>query len=190
MLTISAPFQPAVAKALALGDGFYDQLRGDYLRRRNFLCRGLEDAGFEDLDQFTVTRQGDLPNSNYTNWQLDQLGDLRSNRLPSEDANHDGIANLLHYAFGTLPTEIDFVANSVRVALTSEGFAVSYHRNKNANGVSIVLESYNSGSGEWETLSSESETVEATAEDHIEKVTLNYSLAIDSQFMLRLKTNS
>ena len=45
----SAPFQPAIAKALALPDEFYEGLRDDYLRRRDFLCRGLADAGFDVL---------------------------------------------------------------------------------------------------------------------------------------------
>lgn len=45
----SAPFQPAVARALALGDDFYDGLRTEYRQRRDFLCRGLESAGFDVL---------------------------------------------------------------------------------------------------------------------------------------------
>lgn len=42
-----APFQPAVAAGLALGDGFYRQLAADLAQRRDELCDGLEKAGFE-----------------------------------------------------------------------------------------------------------------------------------------------
>lgn len=45
----SAPFQPAIARALALPDDFYYQLRTEYRERRDFLCQGLEDAGFDVL---------------------------------------------------------------------------------------------------------------------------------------------
>ncbi len=150
----------------------------------------IEEAGFSDQDQFTVTRLGDTSESNYTNWQLAHLGDLRENRLPTEDANHDGIANLLHYAFGSSPTEIDLVANKIGIELTTEGFAISYLRSKNAAGITIEFESYNFDNATWETLTSLSETTEATADANIEKVTIGYSVASDGKLMLRLKTGS
>ncbi len=40
------PFQHAVAKALALGDEYFDTLRADYRSRRDRLCTGLRDVGF------------------------------------------------------------------------------------------------------------------------------------------------
>ncbi len=150
----------------------------------------LEQAGFSDQNQFTVTRTSDTADSNYTSWQLAHLGDIRSNRLPSEDANADGIANLLHYAFGSSPTEIDLAANHVSIELTSSGFSVSYYRNKNASGVTLAFESYNFETETWEILSSQIETIEATADDHIEKVTVSYTVASDGKLMLRLKTGS
>ncbi|MBD5781174.1 hypothetical protein IEN85_16865 [Pelagicoccus sp. NFK12] len=152
--------------------------------------QSLEDAGFADGDQFTVTRTEDSANSNYTSWQLAHLGNTRENRLPHEDANHDGIANLLHYAFGSSPTEIDLVANHVNIELTATGFSVSYHRNKNASGITLEIESFNFETEAWETLSSLSETTQDTAEAHIEKVTVQYPVATDGQLMLRLKTGS
>ncbi|PPK98515.1 N-succinyldiaminopimelate aminotransferase [Kineococcus xinjiangensis] len=42
-----APFQPAVARALALPDAFFAELAGDHQRRRDLLCEGLRAAGFE-----------------------------------------------------------------------------------------------------------------------------------------------
>lgn len=42
-----APFQPAVAVGLRLGDDFYDKLRVDLLARRDLLCAGLDAAGFD-----------------------------------------------------------------------------------------------------------------------------------------------
>ena len=42
----STPFQHAVAKALALGDEYFDTLREDYRGRRDRLCAGLRDVGF------------------------------------------------------------------------------------------------------------------------------------------------
>jgi N-succinyldiaminopimelate aminotransferase len=45
----SAPLQPAIAEALRVGDEFYRQLGVDYRARRDHLCRGLADVGFEVL---------------------------------------------------------------------------------------------------------------------------------------------
>ncbi|TDD21117.1 putative succinyldiaminopimelate transaminase DapC [Kribbella turkmenica] len=44
--TSGAPFQPAVAGALALGNEYYDSLRADLQSRRDLLCDGLEELGF------------------------------------------------------------------------------------------------------------------------------------------------
>ncbi|MEM7151969.1 MAG: pyridoxal phosphate-dependent aminotransferase [Myxococcota bacterium] len=43
------PFQPAIAKALALGDDYYTQFTADYRARRDRLCTGLAEVGFEVL---------------------------------------------------------------------------------------------------------------------------------------------
>ncbi|WP_432485449.1 pyridoxal phosphate-dependent aminotransferase [Kineococcus esterisolvens] len=43
----AAPFQPAVARALALGDDFYRDLAADLQRRRDLLREGLLAAGFD-----------------------------------------------------------------------------------------------------------------------------------------------
>ena len=45
--TSGAPFQPAVAKALALGNDYFDALRADLQSRRDLFCDGLADLGFE-----------------------------------------------------------------------------------------------------------------------------------------------
>ncbi|MGZ0150227.1 pyridoxal phosphate-dependent aminotransferase [Kribbella sp. WER1] len=45
--TSGAPFQPAVADALALGNDYYDQLRDGLRTRRDLLADGLADLGFE-----------------------------------------------------------------------------------------------------------------------------------------------
>jgi N-succinyldiaminopimelate aminotransferase len=42
-----APFQPAVARALGLGDEFFRRLAADLQRKRDVLSAGLRDAGFE-----------------------------------------------------------------------------------------------------------------------------------------------
>ncbi|HEX6577859.1 MAG TPA: aminotransferase class I/II-fold pyridoxal phosphate-dependent enzyme, partial [Jiangellaceae bacterium] len=42
-----APFQPAVARALGLGDEFFRRLAADLQRKRDVLSSGLRDAGFE-----------------------------------------------------------------------------------------------------------------------------------------------
>lgn len=42
-----APFQPAIAAALALPDSFYDELAGGLQRKRDLLSAGLRAAGFE-----------------------------------------------------------------------------------------------------------------------------------------------
>jgi N-succinyldiaminopimelate aminotransferase len=42
-----APFQPAVARALGLGDDFYRELAADLQRKRDVLAAGLHAAGFE-----------------------------------------------------------------------------------------------------------------------------------------------
>ena len=43
------PFQPAIATALALGDDYYLQFTADYRARRDRLCTGLAEVGFEVL---------------------------------------------------------------------------------------------------------------------------------------------
>jgi N-succinyldiaminopimelate aminotransferase len=45
-----APFQPAIASALALPDSFYAQLAGDLQRKRDLLSTGLREAGFRVFD--------------------------------------------------------------------------------------------------------------------------------------------
>ncbi|HZX08474.1 pyridoxal phosphate-dependent aminotransferase [Kribbella sp.] len=45
--TSGAPFQPAVADAIALGNDYYDRLRADLQARRDLLAGGLADLGFE-----------------------------------------------------------------------------------------------------------------------------------------------
>jgi len=45
----ATPFQHAIAHALSLGDDFYGELVADYGRRRDRLCTGLAQAGFEVL---------------------------------------------------------------------------------------------------------------------------------------------
>jgi N-succinyldiaminopimelate aminotransferase len=42
-----APFQPAIAAGLRLPDTFFDAVRDDLRRKRDLVCAGLRDAGFE-----------------------------------------------------------------------------------------------------------------------------------------------
>ncbi len=42
-----APFQPAVAGALRLGDDYFESFTADMARKRDLLCAGLAEAGFE-----------------------------------------------------------------------------------------------------------------------------------------------
>jgi N-succinyldiaminopimelate aminotransferase len=44
--TSGAPFQPAVATALALGNDYYEELRTSLQHRRDLLCAGLAELGF------------------------------------------------------------------------------------------------------------------------------------------------
>jgi len=45
--TSGAPFQPAIAHALGLGDDYYESLRRSLQDRRDRLCEGLADVGLE-----------------------------------------------------------------------------------------------------------------------------------------------
>jgi N-succinyldiaminopimelate aminotransferase len=42
-----APFQPAIARGLRLGDEYFSALRADLQMKRDRLCAGLAEAGFE-----------------------------------------------------------------------------------------------------------------------------------------------
>ena len=42
-----APFQPAIAAGLRLPDAFFDAVRDDLRRKRDLVCAGLRDAGFD-----------------------------------------------------------------------------------------------------------------------------------------------
>jgi N-succinyldiaminopimelate aminotransferase len=44
--TSGAPFQPAVAAALALGNDYFEELRTSLQHRRDLLCAGLAELGF------------------------------------------------------------------------------------------------------------------------------------------------
>ncbi|MDQ1495286.1 MAG: N-succinyldiaminopimelate aminotransferase [Actinomycetota bacterium] len=43
----AAPLQPAIAVGLSLGDDYYASLAGDLRRKRDLLCTGLADVGFQ-----------------------------------------------------------------------------------------------------------------------------------------------
>jgi N-succinyldiaminopimelate aminotransferase len=43
----AAPLQPAIALGLSLGDDYYATLAGDLRRKRDLLCAGLADVGFQ-----------------------------------------------------------------------------------------------------------------------------------------------
>ncbi|MDQ1541028.1 MAG: N-succinyldiaminopimelate aminotransferase [Actinomycetota bacterium] len=43
----AAPLQPAIAVGLSLGDDYYATLAGDLRRKRDLLCAGLADVGFQ-----------------------------------------------------------------------------------------------------------------------------------------------
>jgi N-succinyldiaminopimelate aminotransferase len=45
----SAPLQPAIARALRAGDAFYQEFVDEYRERRDLLCRGLAEVGFDVL---------------------------------------------------------------------------------------------------------------------------------------------
>ena len=45
--TSGAPFQPAIAQALELGDDYFDSLRARMQAQRDLLCEGLEAIGFD-----------------------------------------------------------------------------------------------------------------------------------------------
>ena len=45
--TSGAPFQPAIAQALELGDDYFDSLRARMESQRDLLCEGLEAIGFD-----------------------------------------------------------------------------------------------------------------------------------------------
>jgi N-succinyldiaminopimelate aminotransferase len=52
-----APFQPAVAMGLGLGDDFYAALSSTLRAKRDLLCAGLRAAGFEVFVPQAPTRQ-------------------------------------------------------------------------------------------------------------------------------------
>jgi N-succinyldiaminopimelate aminotransferase len=45
--TSGAPFQPAIAQALELGDDYFDSLRARMEAQRDLLCEGLDAIGFD-----------------------------------------------------------------------------------------------------------------------------------------------
>jgi len=151
----------------------------------------LDDAGFAHGNQFTVTQIGDTPETDYANWSLAHHGDLRSGRLPTQDANQDGVANLLHYAFGSSPVLHDAQANRVSLEITREDVTINYYRNKNALEVTMEVERFNPETESWETISADllSETAAPTDESNVEKVALRFGLSTTGLPMLRLRAN-
>jgi N-succinyldiaminopimelate aminotransferase len=47
--TSGAPFQPAIAGALRMPDDYFETFRADLLRKRDLLCEGLTDVGFDAI---------------------------------------------------------------------------------------------------------------------------------------------
>ncbi|WP_409330272.1 pyridoxal phosphate-dependent aminotransferase [Trujillonella humicola] len=101
----SGPFQPAVARALALPDEYFDGLRADLTRKRDLLVAGLEAAGFAvNRPDGTYFVTADAAPLGYTDsmalcWDLPQLAGVVAVPVRVFHDDQDAAPSLVRFAF-------------------------------------------------------------------------------------------
>ncbi len=122
-----APFQPAVAQALALPDDYYAELRDNLLKRRDQLADGLADLGFRVYrpqgTYFLTTDTGpfDSPDGMDFCRQLPRRAGVVA--IPHQVFYDDLAAGapLVRWAFCKRPEVIDAALDRLRTALPAAG---------------------------------------------------------------------
>jgi N-succinyldiaminopimelate aminotransferase len=100
-----APFQPAVARALGLDDGFYLSLAAGLQRKRDVLCAGLVDAGFEVFPPsgtyFVVADAAPLGFDDGLDlcWRLPELADVAAVPVSTFHDDPEAARSLVRFAF-------------------------------------------------------------------------------------------
>jgi N-succinyldiaminopimelate aminotransferase len=100
-----APFQPAVARALSLGDEFYASLVSDLQRKRDLLSAGLLDAGFDVFPSsgtyFVVADAATLGFDDGLDlcWRLPQLVGVAAVPVSTFHDDPDAARSLVRFAF-------------------------------------------------------------------------------------------
>ncbi|MGY1770173.1 pyridoxal phosphate-dependent aminotransferase [Blastococcus sp. SYSU D00813] len=101
----SGPFQPAVARALALPDEYFDGLRADLVRKRDLLVAGLEAAGFAvNRPDGTYFVTADAAPLGYTDsmalcWDLPELAGVVGVPVRVFHDDQDAAPSLVRFAF-------------------------------------------------------------------------------------------
>ena len=101
----SGPFQPAVARALALPDEYFDGLRADLTRKRDLLVAGLEAAGFAtNRPDGTYFVTADAAPLGYTDamalcWDLPELAGVVGVPVRVFHDDQDAAPSLVRFAF-------------------------------------------------------------------------------------------
>jgi N-succinyldiaminopimelate aminotransferase len=101
----SGPFQPAVARALALPDEYFDGLRADLTRKRDLLAAGLEAAGFAtNRPDGTYFVTADAAPLGYTDamalcWDLPSLAGVVGVPVRVFHDDQDAAPSLVRFAF-------------------------------------------------------------------------------------------
>lgn len=101
----SGPFQPAVARALALPDEYFAGLRADLTRKRDLLVAGLEAAGFAvNRPDGTYFVTADAAPLGYTDsmalcWDLPQLAGVVGVPVRVFHDDQDAAPSLVRFAF-------------------------------------------------------------------------------------------
>ena len=101
----SGPFQPAVARALALPDEYFDGLRADLTRKRDLLVAGLEAAGFAvnrpDGTYFVTADAAPLgyPDAMALCWDLPELAGVVGVPVAVFHDDREAAPSLVRFAF-------------------------------------------------------------------------------------------
>jgi hypothetical protein len=136
---------------------------------------------------------GDGGNQSFADWKASQHFTVGVNDAPEQDADNDGLSNLVEFALGTDPLSASASQKPHSLDIQNNGethAGIQFTRNKNASGVRIEITASNS------VTANSNETVEESVEDlgnGIERVTVRSTrpLAQVSQlfFVVRVATN-
>lgn len=148
----------------------------------------LEDAGLQQGDQITAVISSEVPGSSYASWQLSRLGEIVENRLPSEDANSDGIENFVHYALGLPAGESYPAAGLLKITREQSRIEICYFQNNNASEATIELFLSTDEMQTWQNAATfgMAKVVSPTPDTGVDEICWFYPLPIDDHLSARL----
>lgn len=146
-------------------------------------------AGYNQMGAIwfnAINTGGALLPITYQSWTTNHPAFLAlpaGDQLPMADANHDGLSNLLAYAFNLNPLENPPAAALPKMAVNAGAATFQFRRNKAADVVISVLVSSDLSTNGWQVQSQTGATVTPISGDaNAELVTIQLGAAIGRKF--------